>query len=157
MAIQSRQETRDRERSEVDDVYESMSGAASAGRRSVDLGSRWRLHLIEAGDGPPALFLHGTGTSALSFLPLIEQLDGVRALAVDRPGFGLSDPAPPPRKRFRAAAVEFIEESFDALELEDATLVGNSMGGTWALWYALEHPDRVRPFLRAGAWRPRRR
>ncbi len=65
-----------------------MLGVVAATRRRVETGPGRRLHLIEAGDGPPALFLHGTSTSSLSFLPLIEQLDGVRALAVDRPGFG---------------------------------------------------------------------
>ena len=128
-----------------------MSGAAAARRRHIDLGSRRRLHLIDAGDGPPALFLHGTGTSALSFLPLIEQLDGVRRLAVDRPGFGLSDPVLLLRERFRAAAVEFVDEVLDALKLETVALAGNSMGGTWALWYALERPDRVRRLVLLGA------
>jgi pimeloyl-ACP methyl ester carboxylesterase len=72
---------------------------------------------------------------------ILERLEGVRAIAVDRPGFGLSDPAGVPRERFRTGAVEFLDEVLDELELETAVLAGNSMGGTWALWYALARPE----------------
>lgn len=119
--------------------------------RAVELSSdRW-VHVIETGDGPPVLFLHGSGTSVASLLPVLERLEGVRAIAVDRPGFGLSDPTPVPRERFRAAAVEFIDEVLDKLGLESAALAGNSMGGTWALWYALARPERVRRLVLLGS------
>lgn len=100
--------------------------------------------MIEAGDGPPVLFLHGSGTSSLSLLPVLDRLEGVRALAVDRPGFGLSEPVRVPRGRFRDAAVEFLDEIVAELRLERPAPAGNSMGGTWALWYALARPERVR-------------
>ena len=65
-------------------------------------------------------------------------------IAVDRPGFGLSEPVHVPRERFRNAAIEFLDEIVDELGLETAALAGGSMGGTWALWYALARPERVR-------------
>jgi pimeloyl-ACP methyl ester carboxylesterase len=101
------------------------------------------VHVIEAGQGPPVVFLHGSGGSSLSILPLLERLEGVRGIAVDRPGFGLSDPVQVPRERFRDAAIEFVDEVLDALGLERSALAGGSMGGTWALWYALARPQRV--------------
>jgi pimeloyl-ACP methyl ester carboxylesterase len=104
---------------------------------------RRHVHVIEAGEGVPVLFLHGSNTSSLSLMPLFEQLEGVRAIAVDRPGFGLSEPVRVPRERFRDAAIEFLDELLDELELERPALAGNSMGGTWALWYALARPERV--------------
>ena len=97
------------------------------------------------------LLLHGSGTSAVSLLPVVKRLGGVRAIAVDRPGFGLSDPAPVPRERFRVAAVEFMDEVLDKLGLESTALAGNSMGGTWALWYALARPERVRRLVLLGS------
>ena len=103
-----------------------------------------RVHVIEAGEGAPVVFLHGSGTSSLSALSLVEHLEGVRFIAVDRPGYGLSDPVDVPRERFREAAVEFIDELVDALGLESFALAGGSMGETWALWYALARPERVR-------------
>jgi pimeloyl-ACP methyl ester carboxylesterase len=141
-----------RERSrEMLEIHERMLAGAAASRRYIEADGGRRVHLIEAGEGSPVLFLHGSSTSSLSLLPLIEHLEGVRAIAADRPGFGLSDPVQLPRERYRAAAVEFVDEVLDALALETATLAGNSMGGTWALWYALERPDRVRRLVLLGA------
>jgi pimeloyl-ACP methyl ester carboxylesterase len=119
--------------------------------RYLKLSSGQRIHLIDIGDGAPVLFLHGSGTSSVSLLPVLDRLEGARAIAVDRPGFGLSDPARVPRKRFRAAAVEFIDEVLDQLGLGAAAIAGNSMGGTWGLWYALAHPERVRRLVLLGS------
>ena len=44
------------------------------------------------GSGDPVVLLHGTGNPAGFFLPLLNELHGVRAIACDRPGVGLSDP-----------------------------------------------------------------
>jgi pimeloyl-ACP methyl ester carboxylesterase len=89
--------------------------------------------------------------------------DSLTATVARRPGFGLSEPVPVPRKRFRQAAVEFLEEVVDQLGLETTALAGQSMGGTWALWYALARPERVRRLVLVGSARscralaPRRR
>ena len=109
-----------------------MLGAFRASGRHVEVSSGRGVHVIEAGDGVPVVFLHGSSTSSLSLLPVLERLEGVRSIAVDRPGFGLSEPAPVPRARFREAAVEFIDEIVEELELDSLALAGNSMGGTWA-------------------------
>jgi pimeloyl-ACP methyl ester carboxylesterase len=119
--------------------------------RHVELASGRRVNVLETGDGVPALFLHGSGTDSRSLLPLLPHLDGVRAIAVDRPGFGMSDPARVPGDRFRAAAVAFVDEVLDELGLERPALAGNSMGGTWALWYALARPERVRRLVLVGS------
>ena len=119
--------------------------------RHVELASGRRVNVLETGDGVPALFLHGSSTDSRSLLPLLPHLDGVRAIAVDRPGFGTSDRVHVPRERFRAAAVAFVDEILDALGLERPALAGNSMGGTWALWYALARPERVRRLVLVGS------
>jgi len=110
-----------------------------------------RVHVIEAGEGAPVVFLHGSGTSSLSALSLLEHLAGVRIIALDRPGYGLSDPVDVPRERFREAAVEFVDETVDELGLESFAVAGGSMGGTWALWYALARPERVRRLALLGS------
>jgi pimeloyl-ACP methyl ester carboxylesterase len=131
----------------------TRAGAPASGHedRYIELRSGGRVHVIEAGEGPPVLFLHGTNTSSLSLLPMLEHVEGVRWMAVDRPGFGRSDPARVPRERFREAAVEFVGEVVDELGLEAPALAGNSMGGTWALWYALAHPERVSGLVLLGS------
>lgn len=129
---------------EVVRAHERILDRSPARSRFIEVRSGRRVHVIEAGEGPPVLHLHGTGTSSLSLLPLFEHLEGVRILAVDRPGFGLSDPVSVPRERYRDTAVEFVDEVIDALGLETPVLAGGSAGGLWALWYALAHPERVR-------------
>jgi pimeloyl-ACP methyl ester carboxylesterase len=136
---------------EVLAIHERMLGASPAGSRQIDLRSGRRVHVIEAGEGPPVLLLHGSGTSSLSLLPVMERLEGVRAVAVDRPGFGLSERARVPRERFRAAAIEFVDQVLGELGLEASALAGNSMGGTWALWYTLARPERVRRLVLLGS------
>jgi pimeloyl-ACP methyl ester carboxylesterase len=128
-----------------------MLDASPARSREIQLRSGRRVHVIEAGEGPPVVLLHGSSTSSLSLLPLLERLEGVRAIAVDRPGFGLSEPAHVPRARFRDAAIEFLDEVVDELALETSALAGNSMGGTWALWYALARPERVSRLVLLGS------
>ena len=128
----------------VREVYESVLADARVGHRYIRSRSGRRVHLIEAGEGRPCVLLHGGGTSSLSHLSLLAKLDGVRAINVDRPGFGLSDPSRVSRHRYRDAAIEFIDEVADILELESFALAGASGGGLWALWYALAHPERVR-------------
>jgi pimeloyl-ACP methyl ester carboxylesterase len=129
----------------------STTDRPSGRDRHIEFRSGRRVRVIDAGEGPPVVFLHGSSTSSLSLLPVLERLEGVRAIAVDRPGFGLSEPVRVPRARFRDAAVEFLDEVFDELALSAPALAGNSMGGTWALWYALARPERVHRLVLLGS------
>jgi pimeloyl-ACP methyl ester carboxylesterase len=101
------------------------------------------LSLSEAGAGPPVVMLHGLGATKVSFLPTLAALAGsFRAIAFDLPGFG--DSVKPIRaaydaRYFARATVALL----DALELERAHLVGNSMGGRVALEVGLSNPGRV--------------
>ena len=126
----------------VRDAYARTLAASPLRGRYVDVEGR-RVHLLETGEGLPVVVLHGTGGPALFYRPLLERLAGVRVLAPERPGQGLSEPAELPRTGYRRAAVAWMERLLDALDLHAATLVGHSMGGLWSLWYALEHPRRV--------------
>jgi pimeloyl-ACP methyl ester carboxylesterase len=96
------------------------------------------------------VFLHGTGNPAGFLLPLLDNLHGVRAIAPDLPGVGLSDPIDLPWDRYRERAVAWLDRLLDTLELDAAALFGHSGGGVWALWYALAHPDRVNRLVLLG-------
>jgi pimeloyl-ACP methyl ester carboxylesterase len=109
------------------------------------------VHVIESGDGPSIVHLHGTLTSALSHLMIAERMPATRSHLVDRTGCGLSDPEPGPRSLFREHAVGFVDDVLDGLGLDRAFLVGASGGGIWAIWYALGHPDRVRGLILLGS------
>jgi len=131
-------------------AHERALERSTAQSRYIDAAGK-QVHVIEAGDGPPLVLLHGSGPTALEFLPLLERLSDVRAIAVDRPGFGLSEPAPTPNEAFRDAAVDSVTSILDCLGLAETSLLGNSMGGTWGLWYALAHPERVSRLVLLGA------
>jgi len=131
--------------------YEQMVASAGARERVIRRPMGGAVHVIDAGDGPPVVHLHGNNTSSLSHLMLIPHTIGVRSFLVDRPGFGLSDPASFPRGTFRRCAVQFVVEILDELGLESAVLVGASGGGIWATWSALDQPDRVRGLVMLGS------
>jgi 2-hydroxy-6-oxonona-2,4-dienedioate hydrolase len=102
-----------------------------------------RTRVVEVGEGPPVLFVHGTCASASVWTPLLASLTGYRLLAVDRPGCVYSEPFDYQDVDLRAHSVDFLVSLLDTLELERVAIVGNSMGGLWSFWLALEHPERV--------------
>ena len=87
--------------------------------------------------------LHGSGPGATgwsnfkaNFAALGEHF---RVIAPDMPGWGESDPVTLRSATTRKAALDFM----DALGIERATFVGNSMGGITSLRLAAEYPERV--------------
>jgi pimeloyl-ACP methyl ester carboxylesterase len=141
--------TRQPHSAELRQVYERILAGSPVRGRHIEVAGR-RVHLLEHGDGPPVVVLHGTANPAGFLLPLLHELHGVRAIAPDRPGIGLSDPADLPAARYREAAVAWLDRLLDALELDTTTLLGHSGGGVWALWYALAHPERVERLVLLG-------
>jgi pimeloyl-ACP methyl ester carboxylesterase len=122
--------------------------------------ARLTLSVAEAGTGEPVIMLHGLGATKASFLPTVGALvRGYRTIAVDLPGFGDSDK--PLRGAYDAAFfADAIVSLLDALELDRAHVIGNSMGGRVAIELGLRRPERLlRLVLLAPslAWlRPRR-
>jgi pimeloyl-ACP methyl ester carboxylesterase len=51
-----------------------------------------RVRVLEVGEGPPLLLLHGVTLLADHWAPLLAELAGFRCIAVDLPGHGRSDP-----------------------------------------------------------------
>jgi pimeloyl-ACP methyl ester carboxylesterase len=116
----------------------------------IDTNGR-RTFVLRAGSGTPVLFLHGSPATSAVWLPLVARLDGIAAYVVDRPGHGLSGPIDYADVHdLRAHAVDFVDATLDALGLETVVLAGNSLGGLWAFWYALDRPHRVRAVVQAG-------
>jgi pimeloyl-ACP methyl ester carboxylesterase len=135
----------------VRERYERMVRATGARSRFLTRPSGRRVHVVESGDGPPVVQLHGNNTSSLSHLMLLDRLSGVRSYLVDRPGFGLSEPDGFPRRRFRHNVVGFLDDVLDALGLDTTVLVGASGGGAVATWYTLDRADRVRGLVMLGS------
>jgi pimeloyl-ACP methyl ester carboxylesterase len=119
--------------------------------RDVDVAPlRLRAHVIEAGRGEPLLLIHGGNGVGAHWLPLMTRLGGWRMIVPDRPGCGLTDGFLYDGVDMRAHGAAFVEGVLDALGVEAASIIGNSMGGYFALCFALAHPDRVRKLVLAG-------
>lgn len=112
--------------------------------------SHGRMHAYDAeggGDAPPTVFLHGIGSAATPFAPLFGRVRAraKRVVAPDFLGHGFSEE---PRGRFTPSALfESTTEALDALVDEPAIVVGNSLGGSVALQYAIARPERVRALV----------
>lgn len=135
----------------INEVYRRMLGAAGAQGRFVQRPSGPLVHVVAAGHGPPVVHLHGTNTSSLSHLMLVERMPCTRSYLVDRPGCGLSDPDTFRPGHLREFAVGWVGDVLDALGLDTSFLVGASGGGIWATWYALAHPERIRGLVMLGS------
>ncbi|MEA2977344.1 MAG: 4,5:9,10-diseco-3-hydroxy-5,9,17-trioxoandrosta(10),2-diene-4-oate hydrolase [Alphaproteobacteria bacterium] len=103
-----------------------------------------KTRYFETGGGPPVILLHGAslGSSADVWRRNLEPLarHGLRVIAYDQPGFGLSDDPPEWGLGFRTA---FILQFMDALGLAKASMIGHSQAGAMAVDLALSYPDRV--------------
>lgn len=104
----------------------------------------WRV----AGSGPlpPLLLIHGFGSAAMHWIPMIEHLrPHVRAVwAVDLLGHGFSArPATLTADQLRVS----LFEALDQVALDRAVVVGNSLGGIVALRYVNARPERAAGLL----------
>lgn len=108
------------------------------------------LRVLELGDGEPVLFVHGGGALASAWSPIWRGWRGGRVIGLDRPGCGLSDGFSYDGVDLRRHAVDVLEGVLDALGIPRAALVGNSMGGLWSFWLAIDRPQRVSRIAQLG-------
>jgi pimeloyl-ACP methyl ester carboxylesterase len=102
-----------------------------------------KIHYLEAGSsGPTVILLHGLGGEAANWTQTIPALASKYHVYVpDQIGFGKSDK---PIMNYRVATlVEFLDQFFQKLGIEKATLVGNSFGGWAAVAFTIAHPQKV--------------
>lgn len=92
--------------------------------------------------GTPVILLHGGGSSIEVWEHNIEALaKNHRVFAFDMVGTGLSDkPAVTYSLDYQ---LQFLRAFLDTLDIQKADLIGNSMGGSIALKFALESPEQV--------------
>jgi pimeloyl-ACP methyl ester carboxylesterase len=112
--------------------------------RIIRLRDGRRLGFAETGapDGTPVLFFHGLGTTRVVCPPPQPAVElGIRLIAIDRPGIGLSDPQP---GRSLLDWPRDITEVADHLELERFSIVAWSGGGPYGLACGFALPERVR-------------
>ena len=114
--------------------------------RRVAVGTR-QIHLAEFGAGPAVLMLHGGGPGASGVSNYASNIDalaaaGFRVLVPDMPGYGQSSKGVDADDPFGDVAAA-MHGLLDALDIERAHVVGNSLGGACALRMALDRPGRI--------------
>jgi pimeloyl-ACP methyl ester carboxylesterase len=101
-----------------------------------------RIAYLDAGGGPPVILIHGFGGSMWQWEYQQAALaPHYRVITLDLPGSGLSDK--PESAYTPAEMVASFRGFMDALGIQKAVLVGNSMGAGLAIGMALAQPDRV--------------
>ncbi len=120
----------------------ALSGAGAVSH-FTELAGR-RLHHIEAGSGPPVVLLHGACGGAANWFRLIGPLSrDHRVIALDLPGFGLSDaihPEPP----LGVQVAGLVQDWLNALGIARCAVVATSFGALAALRLAQREPARFK-------------
>jgi 3-oxoadipate enol-lactonase len=107
------------------------------------------IHFTQWGDpnGEAVLFVHGLGADNIGWIRQRLAFSAYRCIAVDNRGSGGSDKPPGPYSLERMAldAVEVL----DHLAVEQAHVIGASMGGALSQIITVGFPDRVRTVVLA--------
>ncbi len=115
--------------------------AQSAASRQIEIYGQ-KINYVEAGSGPNVILLHGLSGDASNWAMTIPALaKNYHVWVPDQIGFGQSDK---PFINYRVATlVTFLDAFYRKLNIEKASVVGNSLGGWTAAAFALAHPDKV--------------
>jgi len=102
-----------------------------------------RLHYLREGEGRPVVFLHGGILDSHDFQGALHLAakQGYRAMAFDRPGYGLSER--PKGKITPFDQARFLHNALRILEVQQPIIVGHSWSGLLALIFALMYPKDV--------------
>jgi pimeloyl-ACP methyl ester carboxylesterase len=120
-------------------------------RRGYAQGPYGQVHYLDTGEGVPLVLLHQSPMSLWQFNAVYQPLAdrGIRAIGIDSPGFGLSDPVdglPSMEKWARN-----IAPVLDDLGIDKTNLLGNHTGSMLATEFAITHPERIDKLILNGA------
>lgn len=105
-----------------------------------------RAHVIEHGNGPTVMMVHGAASNARELLAAMHgRLDGLHLLAPDRPGLGYSDV--PTDSHELGVQAAFIADILTQSAAGPVVAVGHSWGSGVILRLALDHPHLVKSLI----------
>jgi 2-methylisocitrate lyase-like PEP mutase family enzyme len=103
-----------------------------------------RIHYVEQGTGPVALFVHGVLLNSHLWRHQLAQLSDIRrCIAIDLLAHGETEIDPAQDVSVTANA-HMLREFLDALGVSEVDLIGNDSGGGIAQIFAALNPQRVR-------------
>ena len=123
-----------------------MSISESLGeRRTVDVPGAGTIEYRESGSGPPIVFAHGVGVNGDLWRRVAPEVAGRghRCIAPDLPLGGHSIPLAGEPDMSLPGLADILSGFFDALGLEDATLVANDTGGAITQALIGRGPERI--------------
>lgn len=110
------------------------------------------VHYIDEGSGPPILFLHGNPTWSFLYRGIIIRLKKrFRCIAVDYPGFGLSE-SPAAYDYTPAEHASVVQDLVRHLDLKDLTIMGQDWGGPIGLAVAVDELPRIKALVMGNTW-----
>lgn len=111
-------------------------------RHFVAVGTR-QAHYRRAGSGPVVVLLHESPRSSAALLPQLRAFaERFTAIAIDTPGYGLSEPLPLDRPEIEDYA-DALAETLTALGIGRCAIFGNHTGALVAVAFAARHPQRT--------------
>ncbi len=111
-----------------------------------------KLHVEEAGEGKPIVFVHEFGGDQRSWEPQVRFFSRrYRCITFNARGYPPSDVPDDLEKYTQARAVDDIRDVMDALKVDKAHVVGLSMGGFATVHFGMTYPDRAESLVVAAA------
>lgn len=109
----------------------------------------FKIHYTHAGEGEPLILIHGGGGWLYSYRHNILTLSQrFSVYALDMPGAGYTVPLgkKTPKYDFEMMS-QVLLEFMNKLGIEKASLVGNSWGESWAIYFTHKYPERVNKLI----------
>lgn len=106
--------------------------------------------VLEGGDGPPIILLHGPAGYAAHWLRVIPDLVPThRVIAPDLPGHGATDPIDGPVTLKRV--LDWLDQLIERTCASPPVLVGHTLGGAIGARFAAERGGRIRHLVLEGS------
>jgi len=118
----------------------------------LELGGGSRVHYLDEGSGPPILMCHGQPTWSFVYRKVIVRLrERFRCIAMDLPGFGLSD-RPDGYGYTPAELAATLARLVEHLDLQHMVVMAQDWGGPIGMSVASGAPERVRGLVFMNTW-----
>lgn len=110
----------------------------------LENGNHFQLHYRESGAGTAIILLHPSPLSSQFMEPLIDHFSKQgRAIGLDTPGYGQSDPLPQAEEGLNGY-VQALKAFIEALSLDRPVIYGSATGAQIAIEFAKAYPQLTR-------------